>query len=147
MFDYRFGVVQFKNLIATSNPIKQAALAGNALIKTGTIPLYKPFGPSSFSKVRNASRKPPGYVPSGAKISHFYENINNYAYWLPVWILLLTTSAGNMKTQLIIPVSPPAVSVLIGVNPEPSAGAKAFFKTSYVIKYRPAWGIPRTKSN
>lgn len=64
----RLGVAQFKTFIATSNPIKHAALAGNALMKTGTIPLYKPFGPSSFSRVRKASRNPLGYVPSGAKI-------------------------------------------------------------------------------
>lgn len=46
-----------------------------------------------------------------------------------------------MKTQLIIPVSPPAVRVLIGVKPEPSVGAKAFFNISYDMKYKPACGI------
>lgn len=81
---HRFGAVQFNAFTANSNPIKHAALAGKALTKTGTIPLYKPFGPSSFSSARNASRNPLGYVPSGAKIVQFRKESPRAVALLPV---------------------------------------------------------------
>lgn len=67
-FSYKFGVNAFKTFIATSNPVKHAALAGKARINTGTIPRYKPRTPSSRNSFGKASRKPFGYVPSGAEI-------------------------------------------------------------------------------
>lgn len=74
---YKFGANVFKAFNATSNPIKHAALAGKALINTGTIPLYRPRTPSSFTSFGKASRKPLGYVPSGAEIQIFQLN-NQY---------------------------------------------------------------------
>jgi hypothetical protein len=56
-----------------SNPIKHAALAGKARNITGTTPLYKAIGPSSFIKTLNTSRIPLGNVPSGAKTNIIFQ--------------------------------------------------------------------------
>ena len=64
---YILGNTQFKNFIATSNPRKHAAFAGNARSITGTHPLYNALGPSSFIRITNTSRIPFLNMPSGAK--------------------------------------------------------------------------------
>lgn len=62
---YKFGATVFKNFIAISNPMKQAALAGKALSITGVTPLYRANGPSLRINSLNTSRMPL-YVPGGA---------------------------------------------------------------------------------
>lgn len=57
---YRLGTAKFKKFMAISNPMKQAALAGNARSITGVTPLYNADGPSLRINSRNTSRIPFG---------------------------------------------------------------------------------------
>lgn len=57
---YKLGTVKFKKFMAISNPMKQAALAGNARSITGVTPLYSADGPSLRINSRNTSRMPFG---------------------------------------------------------------------------------------
>lgn len=58
--------------MATSKPMKQAALAGNARSTTGVMPLYKADGPSLRINSRNTSRMPL-YLPAGAVCKRLFR--------------------------------------------------------------------------
>lgn len=58
--------------MATSKPMKQAALAGNARSTTGVMPLYNADGPSLRINSRNTSRMPL-YLPGGAVCKRLFN--------------------------------------------------------------------------
>ena len=134
-----------------SKPIKQAALAGKARSITGTTPLYRARGPSSFIKTLKTSRIPLGNVPSGAKTSNLNSNYKRRFHCLdlqqhthtytPVCSLLLSTSAGIATSQLAIPALPPANMVLrIPIWPVGEFCDISLWINSYVMKYIPLAG-------
>lgn len=134
----------------TSKPIKQAALAGKARSITGTTPLYRAKGPSSFIKTLKTSRIPLGNVPSGAKTSNLNSykrrihclDLQQHAHtYTPVCSLLLSTSAGIATSQLAIPALPPANMVLtIPIWPVSEFCVISLWTNSYVMKYIPLAG-------
>lgn len=109
------GSVQFKNFMATSNPRKHAALAGNALIITGDNPLNRALGPSvriwkkneyithiHCTKLLTMSLKTammPEYIPGGEVCSLDFK-----------------VSGAIATTQFMTPAEPPASRIRAGLN-------------------------------